>query len=552
MPQRFRTAALLTAGVTACAGLALPVTAHAATVTCKPNYFKRTFYANTGLSGTPKKTDCDDAINQNYRSASPLSGIAKDNFSMRWTVTRDFGSGGPFAFAAESQDGIRVYVDNVRKIDLWKNVATTQKKTLNLTIPKGKHTLRIDFAAWTGNANVKFSYAPRTSATVDKTAPLTPTGIKAGYSATTLKSTVSWAKSPEMDLAGYRVYRRLKGTATYTKVAQTTATSYADTPPATGQVFYYEARAYDKAGRESTGTADMPVTTVDRTAPAQVTGLTALGTTAGNSLGWQASSADVDHYEVWAAPAGGQDPDGPELVLGTSYTDPVADAGTAYTYTVRAVDASANVSPASAPVTVARPVASTTPAPASLRGEPLDAFTELNWAPADASAPAPTAFHIYRRTAPTGAWALVGTAGASDTSYEDRSAPKGSAFYFVAAVDDAGTESAPSAAASVSRLTPATATGPLAPQLTLVSSGTTRSPIQIGIKPGAGDEGRLLSHYTWDISGACGDSGAQTTTAAAISWTPTYNGPCAVTVFAVDAYGRSGAQGTSLEFMVNR
>ncbi|GAA1358156.1 PA14 domain-containing protein [Streptomyces beijiangensis] len=269
MTRRYRTA-LLTAGVTAFAGFALPAVADAAatTLTCKPNYFKRDFFANTGLSGKPRKTDCDDAINQNYRAGTPLSGIAKDNFSIRWTVTRDFGSGGPFAFTAQSQDGIRVYVDGVRKIDVWKNVSTTQKKTLNLTIPKGRHTLRIDFAAWTGNANVTFSYAPRTSATVDKTAPLTPAGIKAAYSATTRKATVNWAKNPEMDLAGYRVYRRLQGTSAYTRVAQTTATSYADTPPPTGQVFYYEARAYDKAGRESAGTADMPVTTIDKTPPA--------------------------------------------------------------------------------------------------------------------------------------------------------------------------------------------------------------------------------------------------------------------------------------------
>ncbi|WP_405893562.1 PA14 domain-containing protein [Streptomyces sp. NBC_01527] len=99
-----------------------------------------------------------------------------NNFGVRWSTTRDFGSGGPFTFTASSRDGIRVYLDGVRKVDLWKNVATTVSKTVNVTIPSGKHSLRVDFVNWTGAANVKFAYVPRTSATVDKVRPLVPTG----------------------------------------------------------------------------------------------------------------------------------------------------------------------------------------------------------------------------------------------------------------------------------------------------------------------------------------------------------------------------------------
>lgn len=72
-------------------------------------------------------------------------------------MTRDFGSGGPFALPVTAQDGIRVYLDGTRKIDLWKNVSSTVKKTVNVTVPSGKHT-------------------PRTTATVDKVKPLTPSG----------------------------------------------------------------------------------------------------------------------------------------------------------------------------------------------------------------------------------------------------------------------------------------------------------------------------------------------------------------------------------------
>ncbi|MFE4826183.1 fibronectin type III domain-containing protein [Streptomyces sp. NPDC056672] len=555
-PARRFAPTLATTVVLATTGGLLAVAAQAsAATTCASPVFKRQFFANTSFSGTARKTDCDSAIDQNWGTGAPASGLPKDNFGVRWSVTRDFGSGGPFSLPVAAQDGIRVYLDGTRKVDLWKNVSTTQKKTVNITIPSGKHSLRVDFVNWTGGAAVKFAYQPRTTATVDKVKPLVPTGPAVSYDAVTGKAKLTWAKNKEMDLAGYRVYRRLKGASFGGKpLATTTSTSYTDsTVPKTGDVYYYEVRAYDKAGNESAGTADKGVTTVDRTAPARVAGLSALGTTAGNSLTWQPSSKDVDHYEVWAAPAGRQDPDGPQPVFGTSYTDPVADAGTPYTYTLHAVDSAGNISPASEPVTVTRPAASAASAPSALRGEPVDAFTHLTWTPADGPDTTVTGFQVYRRTSPTGAWALVGSARASTTSYDDRSAPQGNAYYYVAAVGQGGTESVPSAQTVVDRLTPATTNGPLAPQLTVISTGSTRSPITIGIKPGAGDEGRLLSGYSWDISGACGDSGlGRMTKTSTITWIPPYNGPCMVTVFAVDVYGRMGEYGSWKEFMVGR
>ncbi|MFI6525135.1 fibronectin type III domain-containing protein [Streptomyces uncialis] len=553
-PARRTTA---TALVLATAGGVLHATAApaSAAVSCTSPVFKRQVFANTTFAGTPKKTDCDSAIDQNWGTGAPASRVPKDNFGVRWTVTRDFGSGGPFTLNVAAQDGIRVYVDNSRKVDLWRNVSATQKKTVNINVPSGKHTLRVDFVNWSGKANVKFGYQPRTAASVDRVKPLAPTAPAVSYSASTGKAELTWAKNKEMDLADYRVFRRAKGAAFSTRpLATTTSTTYTDTTlPKNGDVYYYEVRARDKAGNQSAGTADKGVTTADRTAPDRVRGISAEGTTAGNTVHWLASSKDVRHYEVSGAPVGQQDADGPVVVPGTSYTDPAAVAGTPVTYTVRAVDAAGNKSAVSQPVTVTRPAASAVPAPSALRAEPLDAFTDVTWSGADGSEAAVTAFHVYRRTASTGAWALVGRTGASATSYQDTSAPKGRAYYYVVAVDDGDAESAPSGTTTLDRRTPATSDGPRAPRLDLISSGSTRSPIMVGIKPGAGDEKRLLSGYSWNISGACGDSGlGGMTTTTTISWIPPYNGPCAVTVFAVDTYGRQGEKAGQLEFMVNR
>ncbi|WP_245687555.1 PA14 domain-containing protein [Streptacidiphilus griseoplanus] len=260
------------ATVTAAAASLLGAVPATAAVSCASPVWKAQFYANTTFSGTPKRTACDTAINENYGTGDPAGvTLPRDNFSVRWTMSRNFGSGGPFTLYAAARDGVRVYVDGVRRIDMWRNVSTTQSRTVHVTIPSGTHTLRVDFVAWTGYANVKFSYAPLTSAGVDKVRPLAPTGVTAVYSATGRAATVRWARNPEMDLAGYRVYRRLSGSSTWTKVSGTallTGTSATNTLPATGQTFYYEVRAVDKAGHESAGSTDRAVTTVDRTPPA--------------------------------------------------------------------------------------------------------------------------------------------------------------------------------------------------------------------------------------------------------------------------------------------
>ncbi|MFD3452376.1 PA14 domain-containing protein [Streptomyces sp. NPDC058691] len=350
MTTRIRTTATALVLATAAAGLALPAgTAHAAT-TCKTGEWTATYYANTTFKGTPKKTACDASISENYGTGDPAGvTLPKDNFGVRWSLTRDFGSGGPFAFTAATRDGIRVYLDGTRKIDLWKDVSTTQNKALNLTVPKGKHTLRVDFAAFKGSANVKFTYAPRTTASVDKTKPLTPTGLKAPASGHAF--VLAWAKGAEMDLAGYRVYRRI-GTGSWTRIsgsALLTTPSYRDVPAATGAKYSYAVTSVDKAGNASAMSAAVTVTSIDEQAPAAPTGLKVVATADGKgyALTWKAI-ADAAKYRVYRATSA----TGPWTALGTpsapSYTDTTAAAKTTYVYAVAAQDAAGNLSGKSA------------------------------------------------------------------------------------------------------------------------------------------------------------------------------------------------------------
>ncbi|MFC9843971.1 PA14 domain-containing protein [Streptomyces sp. NPDC060223] len=337
-------AAAVTLVLTTAAGLlgGAAATASAAT-TCTSPVYKRQLFANTTFKGTPKKTACDSTIDESW-SAAPSSGLPKDNFSARWTVTRDFGSGGPFALTATATDGIRVYLDDSRKISLWSDTSSSRSKTVNVTIPKGKHTLRIDYVNWTGTAKVKVGYTPRTSASVDKVKPLAPTGVAADYvpDGEWAYTELAWSANKEMDLAGYRVYRRLQGSDTWTKVATTTAAARTagDQPPPTGQSYSYEVRAYDKAGNESAGSADQLITSVDWTAPAPAV-LTATAVEASNNLSWTAPT-DAVLYRLYRKSKTATSYTEVAETTGTSYVDTTASYGYAYDYKVRALDAAKN------------------------------------------------------------------------------------------------------------------------------------------------------------------------------------------------------------------
>ncbi|MEE1753066.1 PA14 domain-containing protein [Streptomyces sp. SP18CS02] len=341
---RIRLSTLAATAALAAAGGLITAAPASAAVTCTSPAWTAQYFANTSFSGTPKLTACDSAIAENMGSGDPAGvTLPNDNFSIRWSLTRDFGSGGPFRISAATQDGMRVYVDGVRKIDLWKNVSATARKTLDLSLPAGRHTIRVDYVAWTGSAYAGFTYAARTQASVDTVKPLNPTGLTAAYNRDTAKTALRWSVNKEMDLAGYRVYRRLS-TTQWANVGGTsllTSPSFVDAPPATGQTFLYEVRAVDKAGRESTGSPDVTATTVDRTGPAAPTGITVQGDSYINTLRWQ-DVADADRYEVHAADTA----TGPFTLLGSTsgamYEDRTAPVNRYRYYQVRAIDVAGN------------------------------------------------------------------------------------------------------------------------------------------------------------------------------------------------------------------
>src|SRR5215212_1982409 len=109
------------------------------------------------FSTQPVLTRCETAVNDDWGSGSPGSGVNADSFTSHWVGTFDFGASG-YEFTAASDDGIRLWVDGQLLIDQWKDqAAATYKATKAMTA--GEHEVKVEYYENAGLAVAKVSWA---------------------------------------------------------------------------------------------------------------------------------------------------------------------------------------------------------------------------------------------------------------------------------------------------------------------------------------------------------------------------------------------------------
>ncbi|MCG8573044.1 MAG: PA14 domain-containing protein [Spirochaetes bacterium] len=127
------------------------------------------YYANKTLQGKPILQLTVNSIDFEWEDNGPITqwlqdffglnmlSFQEDHFSARWSTTRFF-KGGFYNFDANSDDGIRIWLDEQLVINSWKNQVKNFKK--NVYIPEGMHVIRIEYYENTGNATAQFTYQP--------------------------------------------------------------------------------------------------------------------------------------------------------------------------------------------------------------------------------------------------------------------------------------------------------------------------------------------------------------------------------------------------------
>ena len=176
---------------------------------------------------------------------------------------------------------------------------------------------------------------------LDKIAPSKPENLAVTSRGADIIS-ITWTKSTDnVKVAGYEVYRNGK------KLGTVTDTTYTDRGLLLNETYIYTVKAYDASKNISELSESLEVTTtLDTEAPLAPSDLNISARTGSTiTIVWTVptDNTGVAKYEIYRN----------EVNIGTSITNSFTDielkAGTTYSYTIKAVDASGNISKASTP-----------------------------------------------------------------------------------------------------------------------------------------------------------------------------------------------------------
>ncbi|MGQ7297950.1 fibronectin type III domain-containing protein [Quadrisphaera sp. KR29] len=227
-------------------------------------------------------------------------------------------------------------------------------------------------AVYSSTGHTSADSAAATAVPHDTVAPAAPTGVTAVRGDG--RVTLTWAASPEYDVASYRLLR--DGTPVATVTAPTTG--YTDTGLVNDRTYQYSVSALDTSGNRSAESAPaVSATPTDLTPPAVPTGLTATRGDGRVVLSWTANGeSDLASYRVLR--------DGAVVATvtapATGYTDTGLVNDRSYSYALAAVDARGNASAASSPAVSATPTDLTPPAvPMGLAATAGDGQVVLTW-----------------------------------------------------------------------------------------------------------------------------------------------------------------------------
>jgi fibronectin type 3 domain-containing protein len=287
-----------------------------------------------------------------------------------------------------------------------------------------------------GARSNELSATPAVPATVPDPPGLDPGSVSVGDSSVTL----TWITpgSGGSPITGFKIYR---GTSSNGETLLTTVagdvTQFTDTGLTNGTTYYYKVSAVNAVGEgpQSSEQSGKP-----RTVPGKPTLDSAVAGNASVALTWSGPAADggspITGYKVYRRPAGGSAAAiATPGAFDTTYTDNTAVNGTAYAYSVVAVNAAGESAPSD----------ELTATPATIPSDPdLISATAgnnkvtLSWAPTSTGGNAITNYKIYRRTASSGGFALLTTVGPV-TSYVDTAVANGTVYdYQVSAVNSLG------------------------------------------------------------------------------------------------------------------
>jgi hypothetical protein len=158
---------------------------------------KGEYYNSIALSGTPSLTRIDPQINFNWGTTAPASTLNASNFSVRWTGEVQAPVAGSYVFSTTSDDGVRLWINDVLVINNWTNHSSTTNNSSAISLNAGIHyKMKMEYYDASGGAIAKLLWSypgvsnvvipqrylfSRQGATQETEAPSSENGLAASY-----------------------------------------------------------------------------------------------------------------------------------------------------------------------------------------------------------------------------------------------------------------------------------------------------------------------------------------------------------------------------------
>jgi hypothetical protein len=98
---------------------------------------KADYFNNIGLTGTAALTRYE-AVNFNWGTGAPGTGVNADNFSARWTGFVTIPTTGSYRFRTYSDDGVRLWLGGTQRINNWTDHSPTYNTSTTLSYSAGQ------------------------------------------------------------------------------------------------------------------------------------------------------------------------------------------------------------------------------------------------------------------------------------------------------------------------------------------------------------------------------------------------------------------------------
>ena len=118
------------------------------------------YFNNTSLSGMSAGSRIDGPINFDWTSGSPgVTGVNADQFSIRWDGLLRITQSGNYRFQTASDDGVRLWVNDVLVINNWTNHANTTDTSAEVALVAGQtYSIRLEFYENGGQALIRLRW----------------------------------------------------------------------------------------------------------------------------------------------------------------------------------------------------------------------------------------------------------------------------------------------------------------------------------------------------------------------------------------------------------